>query len=71
MAWTVGLGILLRAVMGRLSSQALYARIYRLTSVHAQLVPLSDGRAAVDVDKEADIILAQKLAPALKAQYGR
>ena len=70
-AWTLGLGILLRAVMGRLSSQALYARIYKLTSAHAQLVPLSDGRAAVDVDKEADIILAQKLAPALKAQYGR
>lgn len=70
-AWTLGLGILLRAVMGRLSSQALYARIYKLTSAHAQLVPLSDGRTAVDVDKEADIILAQELAPALKAQYGR
>lgn len=69
-AWTLGLGILLRAVMGRLSTQALYGRIYALTSAHAELLPLSDGRAAVDVDKEADIILAQKLAPVLKLQYG-
>ncbi|MFT8419150.1 MAG: nucleotidyltransferase family protein [Acetobacter sp.] len=69
-AWTLGLGILLRAVLGRLSTHALYARIYALTSARAELLPLSDGRAAVDVDKEADIILAQKLAPMLKAQYG-
>lgn len=69
-AWTLGLGILLRAVMGRLSTRALYARIYALTSARAELLPLSDGRAAVDVDKEADIILAQELAPALKLQYG-
>jgi hypothetical protein len=48
----------------------LYARIYALTSAQAELVPLSDGRAAVDVDKEADILLAQQLAPVLKAQYG-
>lgn len=68
--WTLGLGILLRAVLGKLSTQALYARIYALTSARAELVPLSDGRAAVDVDKEADIILAEKLAPLLKAQYG-
>ncbi|MFT9417258.1 nucleotidyltransferase family protein [Acetobacter sp.] len=69
-AWTLGLGILLRAVTGRLSTQALYARIYTLTGAQAELVPLSDGRAAVDVDKEADILLAQQLAPVLKAQYG-
>ena len=69
-AWTLGLGVLLRAVMGRLSTRALYARIYALTSARAELLPLSDGRAAVDVDKEADIILAQELAPALKLQYG-
>lgn len=69
-AWTLGLGILLRAVLGRLSTRALYARIHTLTGARAELLPLSDGRAAVDVDKEADIILAQKLAPLLKAQYG-
>lgn len=69
-AWTLGLGILLRAITGRLSTQALYARIYKLTSARAELLPLSDGRAAVDVDKEADIVLAQKLAPELTHQYG-
>ena len=69
-AWTLGLGILLRALMGRLSTQALYARIHALTSARAELLPLSDGRAAVDVDKEADIVLAEKLAPVLKVEYG-
>ncbi|MFT9014859.1 MAG: nucleotidyltransferase family protein [Acetobacter sp.] len=61
-AWTLGPVILLRALTGRLTRKALYARINTLTGARAELVALSDGRAAVDVDKPADMILAEKLA---------
>ena len=61
-AWTLGPLVLLRALTGRLTRQALYARIDALTGAWAELVPLSDGRAAVDVDKPADMVLAESLA---------
>lgn len=61
MALTLGLGTLLRAITRTLSSRALYRRIFRLTDAHVRLVPLSDGRAAVDVDKPADLTLAEQI----------
>ncbi|MBO1325828.1 nucleotidyltransferase family protein [Acetobacter sp. TBRC 12305] len=64
-AWTLGPLILLRALTGRLTRKALYARIHTLTGAQAELVPLSDGRAAVDVDKPADMVLAERLAAGL------
>lgn len=64
-AWLLGLSILLRALCGKLTRRALYRRIYHLTSAKAELVPLSDGRAAVDVDKPADVVLAEELASTL------
>lgn len=61
-AWTLGLGVLVRAVLGLLSSKALYRHIFARTGARAQLVPLSDGRAAVDVDKPSDVLLAEDIA---------
>ena len=58
---TFGLVTLLRALLGRLDSKALCQRIETLTGARVRLVPLSDGQAAVDVDKPADLILAEEL----------
>ncbi|MBB2202975.1 NTP transferase domain-containing protein [Gluconacetobacter tumulisoli] len=61
MARLLGPGILLRYLVGRLTRQALCARIERLAGASARLVPLPDGRAAVDVDKPADLDLVQSI----------
>lgn len=61
-AWTLGPITFLRAALGLLSSHALYKHIFIRTGARAKLIPLSDGRAAVDVDKPADIVLAEKIA---------
>lgn len=60
-AWLLGPGILLRALCKKLTRAALCARIGALSGTTAELVPLSDGRAAVDVDKPADLELTEKL----------
>ncbi|WP_395494924.1 nucleotidyltransferase family protein [Acetobacter sp. KSO5] len=60
-AWLLGPGILLRAVCKKLTRAALCRRIGTLSGTMAELVPLSDGRAAVDVDKPADLELTEKL----------
>ncbi|GAN67734.1 nucleotidyltransferase family protein [Acetobacter orleanensis] len=60
-AWLLGPGILLRAVCKTLTRAALCARIGALSGTTAELVLLSDGRAAVDVDKPADLELTEKL----------
>ncbi|GBR10102.1 nucleotidyltransferase family protein [Gluconobacter frateurii] len=61
MARTLGFGTLLRALLGRLDSNALCQRIETLTGARVRLIPLSDGQAAVDVDKPADLTLAEEL----------
>ncbi|MFT9220897.1 nucleotidyltransferase family protein [Gluconobacter oxydans] len=61
MALTLGIGTLLRAVTRTLDSTALYRRIRTLTGANVRLVTLSDGRAAVDVDKPSDLTLAEKI----------
>ena len=61
MARTLGFGTLLRALTGRLDSTALCRRIEVLTGAKIRLVPLSDGQAAVDVDKPSDLTLAEQL----------
>ncbi|WP_029605829.1 nucleotidyltransferase family protein [Kozakia baliensis] len=61
MAATLGWGILLRAVTGRLTRDALYRRIEKLTGAKVLLIELSDGRAAVDVDKPSDLALVEKI----------
>lgn len=64
-AWALGPLVLLRALTGRLTRAALYKRIAKLTDARAELVALSDGRAAVDVDKPDDIVVAEQLAASL------
>ncbi|MFT8586101.1 nucleotidyltransferase family protein [Acetobacter papayae] len=64
-ALALGPLVLLRALTGRLTRAALYRRIAKLTGAQAELVPLSDGRAAVDVDKPDDVVVAEQLAAAL------
>ena len=61
MALTLGVGTLLKALFGKLDSKGLCDRIEYLTGARVRLIPLSDGRAAVDVDKPSDLKLAEKL----------
>ncbi|OOL19734.1 hypothetical protein AL01_01875 [Bombella intestini] len=61
MAMILGLPIILRTLTRTLSSKRLERRIHTLTGAKIQLIPLSDGRAAVDVDKPADAILVEQL----------
>ena len=61
--------ILLRALTGHLTRTALYRRIAKLTGAQAELVALSDGRAAVDVDKPDDVVVAEQLAASLPAVH--
>ncbi|MCX8666499.1 nucleotidyltransferase family protein [Acetobacteraceae bacterium B3987] len=61
MAMILGLPIILRALTHTLSSKRLEQRIHTLTGARIRLIPLSDGKAAVDVDKPADAILVEQL----------
>jgi len=61
MARTLGLGILIRALFRRLTSTTLTARIMALTGAKVSLIPIDDGRAAVDVDKPQDLALVEML----------
>ncbi len=61
MARTLGLGILLRALFRRLDTATLCKRIEALTGARIRFIPLSDGRAAVDVDKPEDLTLVEKI----------
>lgn len=54
-ALKLGLLTMLRALTGRLDQKELFKRLYQLTSAHVRLIPLEDGRAAVDVDKTKDL----------------
>ncbi|CUW46808.1 MULTISPECIES: nucleotidyltransferase family protein [Novacetimonas] len=61
MARLLGLGILLRFVLRRLTRAAVCDRIGHLTGARVGLIPINDGRAAVDVDKPADLELVTRL----------
>ena len=60
-AWLLGPFTLVLAVLKKLSRAALCGRIAKLTGANAALVCLADGRAAVDVDKPADLVLTEQL----------
>ncbi|NHO32903.1 NTP transferase domain-containing protein [Acetobacter fallax] len=61
MGWLLGPTILLRFLLKRLDTKALLARITQLTGAKARFVFMPDGRAAVDVDKPADLDLVRSL----------
>ncbi|MCE2573977.1 nucleotidyltransferase family protein [Komagataeibacter sp. FNDCR2] len=61
MARILGLGILLRFVLRRLTRADVCRRIGRLSGARVALIPLPFGRAAVDVDKPADLELVTRL----------
>lgn len=61
MALTLGLSTILRVLTKTLTSQRLEERIHTLTGASVRLIPLSDGRAAVDVDKPSDAHLVAQL----------
>lgn len=61
MAMILGLSIILRTLTRTLSSKRLEQRIHTLTGARIRLIPLSDGRAAVDVDKPEDATLVEQL----------
>ena len=57
----LGLGLLLRYLLGRLTLAEALARIGSLAGVRAALVQSPFGLAAVDVDKPADLDLVRRL----------
>jgi GTP:adenosylcobinamide-phosphate guanylyltransferase len=61
MGWLLGPSILLRFLLKRLGTKNLLARILKLTGAQGKFVFMPDGRAAVDVDKPADLVLVRKL----------
>ncbi|GAN53770.1 nucleotidyltransferase family protein [Tanticharoenia sakaeratensis] len=60
MAALLGPGLLARALTRTLTSDALCARITRLTGARPALIPIDNGWAAVDVDKPADLALVTR-----------
>ncbi|ACI98191.1 nucleotidyltransferase family protein [Rhodospirillum centenum] len=50
-----------RFALGRLSSTAALARLERMSGVRGAFVEMPWGEAAVDVDKAADLVLAERL----------
>lgn len=61
-ACRLGVGTLWSYWRGKLTLAEAIARLGRQLGVTAALVPASDGRAAVDVDKPADLALVRELA---------
>ncbi|MDF7674816.1 nucleotidyltransferase family protein [Acetobacteraceae bacterium ESL0709] len=61
MALTLGFTTLFKALIRRLSTKDIEARIYHLTGASVSFILMSDGRAAVDVDKISDLKLAEQL----------
>jgi hypothetical protein len=57
----LGLLSILRFVTGRLTLTAALARLGRITGAKAAMVEMPFGLAAVDVDKAADVELAERL----------
>lgn len=67
MARILGPGILLRFVLRRLTRADVCRRIGQLSHARVAMIPLPDGRAAVDVDKPADLDLVVHLLSAAPA----
>lgn len=67
MARTLGPGVLLRFVLRRLTRADVCRRIGQLSHARVALIPLPNGRAAVDVDKPADLELVTRLLSATPA----
>lgn len=61
MARILGPGILLRFILRRLTRADVCRRIGHLSHALVAMIPLPDGRAAVDVDKPADLELVTRL----------
>lgn len=57
----LGFGFALRYAVGRLTIGQAMARLSRLTGAQVGIVEMRDGRAAIDVDKPADLELVRKL----------
>ena len=60
-AGKLGLSTMLSYAAGRLSMADAVTKIGGRMGISAQLVPASDGRAAIDVDKPADIDLVRQI----------
>jgi len=61
MARAIGVSTAIAYLTGALDRAGLMAALKRKTGVHGQLVPLPFARAAIDVDKPADLELVRKL----------
>jgi GTP:adenosylcobinamide-phosphate guanylyltransferase len=59
----LGPGLLLRYLLHRLTLAEAVAHLGRTAGVSAAIVPARDGRAAIDVDKPADLDLVRALTP--------
>lgn len=64
MAARLGWGTLARFALGRLSLQQMVSRIAARAGIDARVVAARDGRAAIDVDKAADLALVRRLVAA-------
>lgn len=61
MAARLGWGTLVRFALGRLTLQQMVSRIAARAGIDARVVAAHDGRAAIDVDKAADLALVRRL----------
>ncbi len=61
LAWLLGPGAILKFITGRLTLAEAGARLGRLAGAKAAVVVVPFGRAAVDVDKPADLELVERL----------
>jgi GTP:adenosylcobinamide-phosphate guanylyltransferase len=61
LAWLLGPGAIVKFVTGRLTLTEAGARLGKLANAKAAVVTLPFGRAAVDVDKPADLELVERL----------
>lgn len=57
----LGIGMLLRYLLGRLTLAEAVARLGRTAGVTAAIVAAEDGRAAIDVDKPSDLDLVRAM----------
>ena len=57
----LGPGVLLRYALGRLTLAEAVARLGRAAGITAAIVAAADGRAAIDVDKPADLDLVRAM----------
>ncbi|MEM6414258.1 MAG: nucleotidyltransferase family protein [Pseudomonadota bacterium] len=61
MANEIGISVGLRYLLGRLTKPALVKRLYQKTGAKVDLIALTDAEAAIDVDKPADVPLAEAI----------